>query len=187
MANVLASAFAVIGVIVMLSSLLVWTAYMLPRPVTRAQHHLETQPWQSFFAGLVVLAIAAGTFFLALSMRAKLREQLELFLDTLTKFAGVARYAGDAGTMAHELLYVTIIPFAIAIIIGAAAFSRSFAQRIDTTGNRPVASVVGGAFVLSASMFLPLVGWFVFLPIVAAMAAGAGMLSLLGRNRAPQT
>ena len=187
MANVLASAFAVIGVIVMLSSLLVWTVYMLPRPVTRAQQHLETQPWQSFFAGLVVLAIAAGTFFLALSMRAKLRAQLELVMDTLTNFAGVARYSGDAGTVAHELLYLTIIPFVIAIVIGGAAFARTIAQRIDTAGNRPVASIVGGAFALSASLFLPLVGWFVFLPIVAAMAAGAGMLSLLGRKRAPQT
>jgi len=186
MANVLAGAFAVIGVIIMLSSLLVWTAYMLPRPVSRAQHHLETNPWQSFFAGLVVLAVAGGTYFLALSMRAKLREQLETLLDTLARFAGVARYAGDAGTMAHELLYLSLIPFAIAIIIGGAAFAGMFAERADPSGNRPVASLVGGAFAFSASMFLPLVGWFVFLPIVATMSAGAGMLSLLSRDRAPQ-
>lgn len=186
MANVLAGAFAVVGVIIMLSSLLVWTAYMLPRPVSRAQYQLETSPWQSFFAGLVVLAIAAGTFFLALSMRAKLREQLETLIDVLTRFAGIARYAGDAGTVAHNLLYLSIIPFAIAIIIGGAAFAQTFARRADTEGNRPVASLVGGAFVISASMFLPLVGWFVFLPIVAAMSAGAGMLSLLARDHAPQ-
>ncbi len=186
MANVLAGAFAVVGVIIMLSSLLVWTAYMLPRPVSRAQRYLETQPWQSFFAGLVVLAVAAATFFLALSMRAKLREQLEGLLDALARYAGVARYAGDAGTVAHELLYLSIIPFAIALIIGGAAFARMFAQRADAPGNRPVASLVGGAFALSTSLFLPLVGWFVFLPIVAAMSAGAGMLSLLARDRAPR-
>lgn len=186
MANVLARAFAVVGVIIMLTSLLVWTAYMLPRPVTRAQRHLETHPWQSFFAGLAVLAVAGGTYFLALSMRAKLRAQLEVLLEMLTKFAGVYRYNGDAGTVAHELLYLSIIPFAIAIIIGGAAFARIFAQRADAAGNRPVASLVGGAFVYSASMFLPLVGWFVYLPIVAAMSAGAGMLSLLARDRMPQ-
>jgi hypothetical protein len=186
MANVLAWAFFVFGVIVMLSSLLVWTAYMLPRPVTRAQHHLETHPWQSFFAGLVVLAIAGATFYLALSMRAILTKQLDSLLDTLTRFAGVARYAGDAGTVAHNLLYLTLIPFLIALIIGGAAFARTFAQRADAAGNRPVASLVGGAFAMSASMFLPLVGWFVFLPIVAAMSAGAGMLSLLAHDRASQ-
>jgi hypothetical protein len=186
MANVWASALAVIGVIVMLSSLLVWTAYMLPRPVSRAQRHLETQPWQSFFAGLVVWAVAAATFFLALSQRAELRAKLETLLDTLAKFAGVARYVGDAGTVAHDLLYLTIIPFAIALVIGGAAFARTFAQRIDERGTRQAASVVGGAFTLSASLFLPLIGWFVFLPIVAAMSAGAGMMSLLTRQRAAQ-
>lgn len=186
MANVLAWAFFVVGVIVMLSCLLVWTAYMLPRPVTRAQRQLELHPWQSFFAGLVVLAIAGGTYFLALSMRAKLREQLEILLDMMARYAGVARYAGDAGTVAHELLYVSIIPFAIALVIGGAAFARLFAQRADASAVRPIASVVGGAFALSAALFLPLVGWFVLLPIVAAMSAGAGMLSLLARDRVPQ-
>lgn len=184
MANVLAGALAVVGVIIMLSSLLVWTAYMLPRPVSRAQTLVEAHPWQSFFAGLFMLAVAAGTYFVALSFRKLLTAQLEALLETLTKFAGVARYTGDAGTVAHQLLYLSIIPFAIAIVIGGAAFARIFAQRADTAGNRPVASLVGGAFLLSTSMFLPLVGWFVFLPIVAAMSAGAGMLSLLARNRA---
>lgn len=184
MANVFANAFAVIGVVIMLSSLLVWTAYILPRPVSRALQRLETNPWQSFFAGLVVLAMAGATFYLALSMRAKLREQLETLFDVLTKYAGVARTNGDAGTLAHELLYITIIPFVIALVIGGAAFARLFAQRADAAGNRPVASLVGGAFVLSAAIFLPLVGWFVFLPIVAAMSAGAGMLSLVARDRA---
>lgn len=185
MANVLAGAFAVIGVIVMLTSLLTWTAYMLPRPVSRAQRQIESHPWQSFFVGLAVLAIAGATYFLALSMRAKLREQLETLLDMLARFAGVARYAGDAGTVAHELLYISLIPFIIAIVIGSAAFARTFAQRADAAGHRPVASLVSGAFVFSASMFLPLIGWFVFLPIVAAMSAGAGMLSLLSRDPAP--
>ena len=185
MANVLASAFAVIGVIIMLTSLLTWTAYMLPRPVARAQRHIDTHPWQSFFVGLAVLAVAGGTFFLALSFRSTIREQLESLLDMLAKFAGVARYAGDAGTVAHELLYISLIPFVIALIIGAAAFARTFAKRADTTGQRPVASLVGGAFLLSCSMFLPLIGWFVFLPIVAAMSAGAGMLSLLSRDTTP--
>lgn len=186
MANVLAGAFAVVGVIVMLSSLLVWTAYMLPRQVTRARSLLEIHPWQSFFAGLVVLAIAGGTYFLALSMRTKLRLQLESMLDSMARFAGVARYAGDAGTMAHDLLYLVIIPFAIAIIIGGAAFAQTFAQRVDVAGKRPLASLIGGAFAMSASIFLPLVGWFVFLPIVAAMSAGAGMMSLFAGDRAPQ-
>jgi hypothetical protein len=186
MANVLAGAFAVVGVIVMLSSLLVWTAYMLPRRVTRAQAMLEAHPWQSFFAGLAVLAIAGGTYFLALSMRAKLRAQIEILLDTMARYAGVARYCGDAGTLAHELLYVVIIPFAIAIIIGGAAFAKTFAQRADTKGDRPLRSLIGGAFTMSASMFLPLVGWFVFLPIITLMSAGSGMLSLLARDQVPQ-
>ena len=184
MANVLAGAFAVVGVVIMLTSLLVWTAYMLPRPVTRAQHHLESNPWQSFFAGLVVLAVAGATYFLTLSLRPKLRELLENLFDMVTRFVGIARYPGDAGTVAHELLYVVVIPFAIATVIGAAAFARIFAERADSGRQRPVASLVGGAFVMSASIFLPLIGWFVFLPIVAAMSAGAGMLSLLTRAQA---
>ncbi len=185
MADVLACAFFVVGFVVMLTSLLVWTAYMLPRPVTRAQRQIDNHPWQSFFVGLAVLAAAGGTFGMALSFRAKLREQLEVLFENLAKFAGIFRYAGDAGTVAHELLYITIIPFLIALVIGGAAFARTFAQRADVAGNRPLASLVGGAFALSVSIFLPLVGWFVFLPIVSAMSAGAGMMSLLTRDPRP--
>ena len=182
MANVLASALAVVGVIIMLTSLLTWTAYMLPRPVARAQRRIENHPWQSFFVGLAVLAVAGATFCIALSLRPKIREQLEFLLDTLARFAGVARYTGDAGTVAHELLYFTLFPFIIAAVIGGAAFARTFSQRADASGKRPVWSLVGGAFLLSCSLFLPLVGWFVFLPIVVAMSAGAGMLSLLSHD-----
>ena len=185
MANVLAGALAVVGVVIMLTCLLTWTVYMLPRPVARAQRRIETQPWQSFFVGLAVLIAAAGTFYIALSFRPKIREQLEPLFDSLARNASVGRYAGDTGTVAHELLYLTLIPFVIAVVIGAAAFARTFAQRADAAGQRPVASTIGGAFLLSCSMFLPLIGWFVFLPAVAAMSAGSGMLSLLSRDSAP--
>ncbi len=185
MANVLAAALAVVGVMIMLTSLLTWTAYMLPRPVARAQRQIETHPWQSFFVGLVVLVAATGTFYLALSIRPKIREQLEPLFEMLARNASLARYVGDTGTVAHQLLYISLIPFLIALVIGAAAFARTFAQRADAAERRPVASLVGGAFLLSCSMFLPLVGWFVFLPIVAAMSAGAGLLSLLSRDLAP--
>lgn len=186
MANVLAVALAVVGIMILLTSLLTWTAYMLPRPVARAQRQIENHPWQSFFVGLFVLAAAAGTFYLALSFRPKIRAQLEPILEMLTRNASLARYAGDAGTLAHQLLYLCLIPFIIALIIGASAFARAFAQRADATGQRPVASLVGGAFLFSCSMlFLPFIGLFMFLPVVAAMPAGAGLLSLLSRDPSP--
>jgi hypothetical protein len=185
MANVLAGALAVVGVVVMLTCLLTWTAFMLPRPVARAQRQIETHPWQSFFVGLVVLVAAAGTFYLGLTLRPKIRELLEPLFEMLFKNASVARYAGDTGTAAHQLLYISLIPFLIALVIGAAAFARTFAQRADASRQRPVASLVGGAFLLSCSMFFPLIGWFVLLPIVTAISAGAGLLSLLSRDPVP--
>jgi len=185
MANVWASALAVVGIVIMLTSLLTWTAYMLPRPVARAQRRIENHPWQSFFVGLAVIGVGAVAFYLALTIRPMISSHLDVLLEMLTKFAGVARYTGDSITLGRYVIYISIIPFAIAIIIGSAAFARLFAQRADSLGDRPVSSLVGGAFVYSTSMFLPLVGWFVFLPIVAAMSAGAGMLSLLSREPAP--
>jgi hypothetical protein len=79
-----------------------------------------------------------------------------------------------------------LIPFTIALVIGAAAFALAFARRADAAAQWPVASLVGGAFLLSCAMFLPLVGWFVFLPIIAAMSAGAGFLSFLAHDPAPK-
>lgn len=182
MANVLASALAVVGVIIMLTSLLTWTAYMLPRPVARAQRRIETHPWQSFFVGIVVLAVGFGVYVVALSFRAKLREKLEYFLEHLFQFAGVSRFNGDAGTLAHDLLYLVLIPFLFALVIGGASFATLFARRVDVLGKRPLACLVGGAFAMSTSMFVPLVGWFIFSPIITAMAAGAGMVSIFTRD-----
>ncbi len=65
MATVYALAFAVLGLVIMHSSLVVWTALVLPGPVARARVRLETRPVASFFAGLaffVLTVLAYGGF-----------------------------------------------------------------------------------------------------------------------------
>jgi hypothetical protein len=183
MANVVAVALFVVGFVVVFSSLLIWTACMLPRPVARAQSQLESHPWRSLIVGFAVLATGLGVYFVALSFRSRLVEQLGYLFDRLAESTGTFRITGDAGTVAHNLLYLVLTPFLIALVIGGAAFATLFARRVDVSGTGPIKGLIGGAFAMSAAMFVPLIGWFILTPIMASMAAGAGLVALVTRDR----
>lgn len=182
MATVYAVTFTVLGLVVTYSSLLVWTALLLPAPVARARARLETRPVACFFAGLgffllTVLAFA-GFLLIRNAWMVVLSDSLQRAADALQ----FSRIHNDVFIFANCAVWpVVAAPAMVGWIIGGAAFAQMFAARARPLmhDDRPLLALILGAVMESLAFFLPPVGWFVFLPIIALMSIGAGLLAIL--------
>jgi len=166
MATVYSVTFAVLGLVVMYSSLLVWTALILPAPVGRARARLESKPVG--YAGFLLLR---NPWMVALD-------------DGLQQAAGslqFTRFYNDAFILANCAAWPLAAPAMVGWIIGGAAFAQLFANRARALmhDDRPLLALALGAITESFAFFLPPVGWFVFLPVVTLMSIGAGLLAIL--------
>lgn len=181
MANVAAVTYFVVGFVIMHASLLVWIAIMLPGTVHRARQRLETRPVVSLLWGLgvvsVMLLMASGL----LLVRMQCIGVVSGILQHLSEWLTVNRVAHDSYLVTHCLGWLLMAPFMIGWACGGAAFAELFASRIRrlTGEQHSVRALVGGAFCTSAAGFLPLAGWFAFLPLVGLMSMGAGTWALL--------
>jgi hypothetical protein len=181
MAQVYSLTFAVLGLVVMYSSLLVWTALILPAPVARARARLEARPVASFFAGLgfFLLTVVCYVVFLLV------RNSWLVVLDDRMQQAAVAlqfqRFYNDAYIVTNCLAWPMAAPVMVGWIVGGAGFAQLFATRARALmhEDRPLLALALGAITESFAFFLPPVGWFVFLPIVTFMSIGAGLLAIL--------
>ncbi len=182
MATVYAVTFVVLGLVVMYSSLVVWTALVLPGPVARARTRIETRPVASFFAGLaifVLTVLALCGFFAAATIG---------WSSSPTSFSRVSdslqfnRFHNDEYIIANCAAWPLLAaPAMVGWIIGGAAFAQLFASRARALmrDDRPLLALILGAITESFAFFLPAAGWFVFLPVVTLMSIGAGLLAIL--------
>jgi len=181
MATVYAVTFTVLGLVVMYSSLIVWTALVLPAPVARARARLEARPVASFFAGLgfFLLTVLAYVGFLIVRnlWMVALTDGLQWSSDRLQ----FGRFYNDVVILANCAAWPLAAPAMVGWIIGGAAFAQLFAARARPLmhEDRPLLALILGAFVESFAFFLPPVGWFVFLPVITLMSIGAGLLAIL--------
>src|SRR5207249_2013322 len=108
--------------------------------------------------------MASGLLLLRMQGIALVSSILQQLSESLT----VNRVAHDAYTVTHGLGWLLLTPFLFGWACGGAAFASLFAGRIrELTGQEnSMRALVGGAFCTSAAGFLPLVGWFAFLPLV---------------------
>ncbi|HEX3999897.1 MAG TPA: hypothetical protein VHX65_15205 [Pirellulales bacterium] len=182
MANVYSIAYTVLGVVVAHCCLLVWTALLLPGPVDRARRRIELRPLTSFLVGLVCFLTAVclwGGFSL---LRARLVPRVDDWLEYLSVHLQFTRTYNDAWILTNAFFWLLMIPFFAAFIFGEAGFSQIFAIRARgmMRDDRPLLCLTYGASCTSVSYFLPLIGWFVFLPIVGLISVGAGICGMLG-------
>ena len=165
MANVLTVVWLVIAYVVASTSIMVWTALMLPNPVERAQYRLEQRPVASFFIG-------AAVWFVTI-----------LFASALLK-------EGRHGLL-QLMGWLIAIPTLAASVIGGGAWAQLLGNRIrpKLQSEAQIPALVGGALCTALSGFVPIIGWVVFFPIVSFMAVGAGVVGLLSRapKAAPAT
>lgn len=182
MANVYSIAFTVLGVWAAHSCLLVWTAIVLPGPVERAQRRIELRPVWSFFIGLaccLATLCLIGGFSL---LRPRLELRFDDLLDYLSVHLAFTRSYNDAWIATNGLVWLLGAPVLAGFIFGGAGLARIFGIRARAMmrDDRPLLGLTCGAACTSASYFMPLVGWFIFLPIVGLISIGAGICGMLG-------
>jgi hypothetical protein len=189
MASVLSIVFSVIGAIVLNAALLVWTALVLPRPVERARQRIESRPINCLFTGLIVIAAAAGLTALFYLVRGPILIATEKLLQYLSDIMHVTRFYNDTWTFANGLLWFLLTPAMACWAIGLSAFAQLFAIRARPLmrDDRPLLGVAWGALCTTASGFVPIVGWFLFVPLVGLISVGAGLQALISRSEPPKS
>ncbi len=187
MANVYSIAFTILGVVVAHSCLLVWTAIVLPRPVERARRRIEGRPVLSFIAGLIFCLATAAAVGGYLMIRARIEPRLDEGLNYLSVHLQFTRTYNDSWILTNLLAWILTIPVLAGFIFGGAGLAQIFAirSRAMMRDDRPLLGLTYGAFCTSVAYFLPVVGWFVYLPIVGLISIGAGVCGgMLGSRRA---
>jgi hypothetical protein len=156
MTDVYIVVFTLIGILLSLPALLVALNLLLPNVTRHAAARLDHHPYQSFGLGLFVTS---------------------LFLAFILITANVA-----FGPVRAMSFFATFIGMGLGTL-GAAAMSRLLGQRLSHLANptSELTNLVRGAVVYELACLFPLVGWFVFIPLVGVTVMGAAALGLLDR------
>lgn len=157
MGVVIGFVWLVIGYVLMQTSIQVWTALMLPNPVERARQRIVRKPYASFFVGLAFwgASVALGV--------------------NLIKIPGAGSLIG----------YAVMAPMFAASVVGGGALSRIIGERIKKyqRNESGITALIGGAFITTLAGLLPVIGWFMFLPLTGFIAIGAGALGVVNKRR----
>lgn len=161
MANVLTVVWLVIAYVLAQTCMMVWAALMFPDRVRRARERVETRPAACFFRGLLFWGV---NIFLALAL---LKE-------------------GNPGQL-QLIGWLVLGPMLAGSALGGGAFAEIVGERLRNRSGQmgAIPSLVGGALFTTVAGLMPLVGWFVFFPLVSLIAIGAGFPSLF-REKKPK-
>lgn len=153
MADVYTVTFILIGILLSLPALLVAVNLLMPNATQRAQLRLEQTPGRSFVLGVPVTAAFA------------------LFIAVTSQLPAV----GQAMAFLAAALFMGLGT------IGGAGLSRLLGDRL-----RPLAQthsdlthLVRGAIVYELAALVPIVGWFLFIPLAGVTAVGAAAFALV--------
>jgi hypothetical protein len=184
MANVYSIAFTVAGIVLAHCCLLVWTAMVLPAQVDRSRRRIESRPIFCFFIGLACCLLTATLMAVYSAIRARIVPHLDDLMEFLSVHLQFTRGYNDAWILTNALAWIFAIPVLAAFIFGGAGLAQIFGirARVLMRDDRPLLGLTYGAFCSSVSYFLPLVGWFVYLPIVGLISIGGGICGMLGRT-----
>lgn len=134
---------------------------LFPNLVTRAENRIAHNPWWSFFVGLGV-AIFFGLPSLVLAQAG-------------IPFANFTAAAAVLGALAFAGL-------------GAAGLTSWIALRLINRSNSGLsqsAAFLRSAVLLELAAAFPLIGWFIFIPLVLTLSLGAATLALFKRRPRP--
>jgi hypothetical protein len=159
MGLVLSIVWIVIALIVSATSSMVWVALMLPNRVEQARERIEKKPLVSLFVGLGV--------------------------GLLTIVVTGAMVQNGRPAPVQLAGWILAGPTLAGWVIGGAGFARIISGRLSAQlrGGSPFLALVGGALCTSLSGLLPIIGWFVFLPLVGFISIGAGVPAIFARRR----
>lgn len=154
MVDVYIVVYSLLGILICLPALLLTLNLLMPQITARIETRLEQTPGKSFCLGVPVTA----AFLLWIAITANVP------IGVVRGTAFVAAFVGmGLGTL------------------GAAGMSRLLAKRITLT--KPTSEAMNwlrGAVMYELACLFPIVGWFLFAPIVGITVLGAAVFGLLG-------
>ncbi len=155
MVDVYIVTLSLIGILISLPPLLVALNLLMPNVTQRVETRLSQTPGKSFFLGVPVTA----AFLLWIAITSQINVGLVRATAFLIGFIGMG-----IGT------------------VGAAGVSRFLGRRLSQFGrpNSELTSLVWGAAVYELACLFPIVGWFLFIPLVGITLMGAAVFALLG-------
>lgn len=158
MANVLGVVWSVVGWILTQVGAMLLMGLLFPNPVRRAERRILERPGRSFATGLLFWVVSA---FLTISL--------------LQAKAAPAQILG----------WLCAGPMLACSIFGGAALARLAGSRIrEEAPDAPrLLCVLGGALCVTLAGLLPVIGWFVILPLSGFTAIGAGLWALAPRRQ----
>jgi len=154
MADVYTVTLSLIGILISAPALLVALNLLMPNLTRRAQTRLAETPGRSFFLGVPVTAAIA----------------LFVAITTSVNFGPVKAIGFIAALVGMGIGS-----------IGGAGLSRLLGKRLALLArpNSELTNLVRGAVVYELAALVPLVGWFLFIPIAGMMTMGAATFALL--------
>ncbi len=155
MVDVYIVVYSLLGILICLPALLLALNLLMPQITGRIETRLERTPGKSFFLGVPVTA----AFLLWIAITANVP------IGVVRGTAFVATFVGmGLGTL------------------GAAGMSRLLAKRITVLANPSSQAMnwLRGAVMYELACLFPIVGWFLFAPIVGITVLGAAVFALLG-------
>ena len=162
MADVYIVTLSVIGILLSLPALLVALSLIMPKATGHAATRLARTPGKCFFLGVPVTA----AFLLFIAISAQFNAGLVRALSFIVAFVGMG-----IGT------------------IGAAGMAQLLGDRLGRIANpnSRLANLVRGAVVYELACLVPLVGWFLFIPLAGISLMGAAVFGILGWLPQPKT
>jgi hypothetical protein len=160
MADVLAVALVILGLMATLPAQWLLARALLPGAVDRARERLVSRPILCVLAGLVPAALGIGV---ALAL------------------------LGQGGPPLKLLGFVLFAGTILVAAVGMAGLATAVGERLPSAADagRPWRGLVRGAVCLELAFLVPFIGWFGLLPIALAAALGAAVLSLAAAAAAP--
>jgi len=157
LAQVQAAVAVVVALIFTWAGLVMAVAVLLPGHTRRAEQALVEAPRRAFGVGVVIALLALGA-------------------------AMLVAQPNPAGKLAGLAL---LLLFAAMLTVGSAGIASVMGSRIaEMSGARTsFGMLVRGSLVFSLAVFFPVIGWYLFAPLSALCALGAGAVALWPQRR----
>lgn len=158
MAETIALIFLIPAVTITFIALLITIPYLWPQRATQASHLLDKSPGRSFIIGFVNF----------------------LFFGILAAFLS---QQGDFAGLLALLLLLALLGIAV---LGMGGFLLLLANRIYPQAEDELKARLKTAVLLILALLAPILGWFVFTPLLLILGLGAGIMALFRRQQ-PKT
>lgn len=159
MADTLAIFLVILGLMLALPSLWLLCRGLWPNTVTGAAHVCSDSRLRAFLLGLPITAVI------------------------VIIAAALGNTLGPAGKITAAAL---VCLYLVLANTGVAGFATSVGQRLSSPADaeRPWKATLRGGIILELTYLLPILGWFVILPVSIIIGAGAATLALLNLQNA---